>query len=188
MCMGFNKYIVLALAVSTIFKFSPEIYSREQEILMYVVAICGLVFLLDKFMCKCGKEHMTNPDYSPEWTKNQENKSPIMQIKPGWVPLDNLENILATEEEVTFDPTSHNPINHLPQSTPSDGLVLGSPGYYLLNNGKFSDEGLSYENAADMIDAGRKHDLWQQYMHLSKEPQHAYAGKDRVPVSFEKIF
>jgi hypothetical protein len=62
---------------------------------------------------------------------------------------------------------------------------VNSPGYYLLNNNKYSNDGLPYEKVADIIHNSKLNDIYNQHNYnLSWSPD-IYLGKDRVPLSWD---
>jgi hypothetical protein len=61
-----------------------------------------------------------------------------------------------------------------------------SPGYYLLNNNVYSEEGMPYEKAMEMIQKSKLKDLYNQHnFHVIWSP-HTHVGKSRGYMNWKK--
>jgi len=90
----------------------------------------------------------------------------------------NSEETVATEEQVS--------------DRPLIGGVMANnrPGYYLLNNNKYSTNGIPYEKVSDLITQSRNHDIYHQHAHVTQDElnKQVYFGKARLPLYFEPVY
>jgi len=61
------------------------------------------------------------------------------------------------------------------------------PGYYMLNNGNFSENGIDYDKAQKLINDSKYNDLYNQHNFIIKWSPHTHIGKDRVYVNIDKV-
>lgn len=71
---------------------------------------------------------------------------------------------------------------------PGGVVASDRPGYFLLNNGSYSNDGLSYDTIADAIDNSKMHDILHQHTAKSVTMDHLkelYMGTDRMPLYYD---
>lgn len=61
------------------------------------------------------------------------------------------------------------------------------PGYYLINNGKYSEGTIPYDQAGDLINASVGHDLYNQHNFNIIWSPHTHVGKARGYLNWDKI-
>ena len=62
------------------------------------------------------------------------------------------------------------------------------PGYYLMNNGEFSQNGVPYSKAKDIICSSKLHDLYNQHNFNYKWTPHTHLGKSRGYMNWEQTY
>lgn len=62
------------------------------------------------------------------------------------------------------------------------------PGYYLVNNGNFSEYGISYDKVQQLINDSRYHDLYNQHNFNIIWSPHTHIGKNRGYLNWDKIY
>ena len=62
------------------------------------------------------------------------------------------------------------------------------PGYYLVNNGKFSEDGISYDKVQKLIDNSIYHDLYNQHNFNIIWSPHTHIGKGRGHLNWDKTY
>lgn len=62
------------------------------------------------------------------------------------------------------------------------------PGYYLINNGKYSEKGIDYSKVADLICSSKLHDLISQHNYNIIWSPHTHIGKARGYLNWDKIY
>ena len=60
------------------------------------------------------------------------------------------------------------------------------PGYYLANDGKYSDLGIPYDQVAEIITKSKLHDLYHQHNHNITWSPHTHIGKARGRMNLEQ--
>ena len=62
------------------------------------------------------------------------------------------------------------------------------PGYYLINNGKYSKKGINYDNVQEMICSSKLHDLLNQHNFNIIWSPHTHIGKARGYLNWDKMY
>ncbi len=103
-----------------------------------------------------------------------------------------LDCIFDKREGMHYDSNYKYPNQYLYDSPDEDYLQTGLkydydlPGYYLINNGTFSNKGISFDNVDKLIAASKYHDLVEQDNHVVASP-HTHIGKERGHLNWEKM-
>jgi hypothetical protein len=63
-----------------------------------------------------------------------------------------------------------------------------TPGFYLLNNGKYADDGIPFENVHEMITMSKFNDLYEQANHNIPLSPHTHIGKSRGYLNWDKNY
>jgi len=92
------------------------------------------------------------------------------------------------------DDTYKVPLQYTYGTTKEDQIKSGLnydhnlPGYYLVNNGNFSEDGISYDKVQKLIDDSRYHDLYNQHNFNIVWSPHTHIGKSRGYLNWDKIY
>lgn len=73
----------------------------------------------------------------------------------------------------------------------TDGIVGNNvPGYYLLNNGEYSNGGISHQQISDVINNSKLNDIYHQMANVQQMEMDkgVYFGRARAPLYFEPTF
>ena len=63
------------------------------------------------------------------------------------------------------------------------------PGYYLINNGNYSDNGrIPYSESDELIEASKLHDLYEQHNFNILSSPHTHIGKSRGNLNWEPLY
>lgn len=62
------------------------------------------------------------------------------------------------------------------------------PGYYLINDNKFSEKGIDYDKVGDLIRASKYHDLYNQHNFNIITSPHTHVGKYRGYLNWDKVY
>lgn len=106
-----------------------------------------------------------------------------------WKKFNNIEKMTveAPEEEIIDDcnigpegPIEYT-LDHIEEDTGNTGLVFNNnmPGYYLLNDNYYSNDGISYDKAMSMIQNSKYNDLLEQHNYNIIWSPHTHVGKNR---------
>lgn len=71
------------------------------------------------------------------------------------------------------------------------GVMTGDkPGYYLLNDNKYSTDGIPYEKVSKIIEQSKSHDMYHQLATVSQDElnKQIYFGKARAPLHYESVY
>jgi len=111
----------------------------------------------------------------------------------GMSSVDTIHRIPALGTEEECDPSVKIPCPNKMTSQEQDYLNSGlhydhnKPGYYLLCNGEFKRDGLSFEDIDKHICGSKVHDIHQQHNFNIKWSPHTHVGKARGYLNPDKV-
>ena len=152
------KYLSVALIVAVILYMLPGEKVETNYIIMVSLVAALFSFVLDILS---------------EWymrKKTKENMSDIEMNYPD--PLMVADKYGMSTEQQDYANTGLNYDNDL-------------PGYYLVNNGKYSDGRIPYSESMELIETSKLHDLYQQQNFNILSSPHTHIGKNRGPLNWD---
>jgi len=196
------KYLFIILIIIAAVKFSQK-FTNEKKIIIGLVIIAIILFLLCDTKVMIKTEPMTSEDIIiPE----EELDCDLSQIMPTPYKLNyNKEDLAKTG--LNYD--NNDPRNPLFKKGQFSKYMMdidqvrdvinkqiynypdyhiNSPGYFLLNNGKYSNDGIPYEKADSIIKASKFRDLYNQHNHNIKWSPHTHFGKARGYMNLDQIY
>jgi hypothetical protein len=206
------KYILFGLVVGCILKYVPTLNLTNENIVR-IVSLCILVMVFcDIFLKKTveGVDMSNGEEYPEEEIVQIVQPAAEAPCKPCMsTQLPNKYGLNRCEEDYGKTGLSNihdDPINPLIQQgqftqqlpdwkTVKEELITQSgtyhtsdPGYYLLNNGNYSANGIPYEKASSMIAASKLNDLYNQHNFNIKSSPHTHLGKARGYLNWDKFY
>ena len=165
------KNIIIALAASALLKYTPGLNASNEKIALFVfIAIVFLLLLNSLFggllegMYTGENALIVGNDLPPE---------PMCDL-PTNMSYDahDYPSIQEEDEVTTFLKYDH--------SLPKQMQIhkTDTPGYYLANNGEYSDEGVSLDKLQSLICKSKMENLYEQHNHFKWTP-HTHIGKAR---------
>jgi len=156
------KYTIIALIVAIVLKSVPEINIDDNTIIQVTLSVTLLIFLLEFYVL----DHRIEK---------------IMKEKMTVIPLDS-----SYDDEYRIIPQP-DIMDALDEDEANTGIKYdnSTPGYYLANNGRYSENGISYGKVGEMInDSKYKYFLNQQ--NLAPEFPHTQVGKNVGYLNWDK--
>ncbi|QKF94110.1 hypothetical protein QKU48_gp0652 [Fadolivirus algeromassiliense] len=104
-----------------------------------------------------------------------------------------MEEVLQEQGVLACDSSNADPTQYLYGPVDEDYAKSGLnydtnlPGYYLVNNGNYSEKGISYEKVQDLIIASKYNDLYNQHNFNIVWSPHTHVGKARGYLNWDKI-
>lgn len=117
-----------------------------------------------------------------------------------WNRLNRVENMeeVIIEEEIPEEELAYTcgtvpntpqkyDLTHIEEDTGNTGLVFNNnmPGYYLLNDNHFSNDGISYDKALSIIQDSKYNDLLEQHNYNITWSPHTHIGKNRGHMNWD---
>jgi hypothetical protein len=157
------KYLSIVLIVASILYVMPGEKLEMNYIILVSMSAAIFSFILD-----CLSKWYMDGQLAEGMEDLQEYEPPVDISIP--------KQFMMTTEEQDYANTGLNYDNDL-------------PGYYLINNGKYSDDGrVPYSESDDLIEASKLHDLYEQHnFHILSSP-HTHIGKSRGNLNWEPLY
>jgi hypothetical protein len=157
------KYLSVALIVAVILYIIPGEKLEMNYIILVSMSAAIFSFILDLL-----SKWYIDGQRSEGMEETQEYGSNETKVVP--------RQFVTTTEEQDYANTGLNYDNDL-------------PGYYLINNGKYSDNGrIPYSESDELIEASKLHDLYEQHnFHILSSP-HTHIGKSRGNLTWEPTY
>lgn len=164
------KYLSVAIIVAIILLAFPENELDKNYIALVALGAAVFTFLLDLIFSYFRQENMAN----------------VMPYDPY-----NIYNIVNKEVEasILMDPKRYQYITR-----DQDGKLYydetGIPGYYLINNGEFSDGTVPFDTSSQALSLSRKANFAQVDFNSAMTPCNLFvpeAGKDRPYINVEPV-
>ena len=154
------KYTIIALLIALVLKYTTGLSMTEDHVVRVTVTLVLLIFLVEFFLFS-RKEHM--------------------------------DNVLAREQSADDD-EYRIPANYSTEYAEEDELVTGIksdktvPGYYLINNGNFTEGEIPYAKAQEMINKSMYKDLFRQHNFNIISSPHTHIGKSCGYLNWDKVY
>jgi len=194
------KYFILAVIIAAVIKYVPNLQTDNKTLITYVVLGVLLAYVTEKFILN-NVENMDGglTQYYKETLRprpildginscynNVKYPNPYTLTNPeqdrvlSGIQFDNDKPKYPLLQQGEFEeifPDTENVKKILrDQSYNAD---LSMPGYYLINNGKYAENGIPFEKIQDAIKASKFNDLYNQHNHHIKWSPHTHLGKAR---------
>ena len=191
------RYMLIALIVGVILKYTPGINIDDNKICSIILVCIALIFTIDVILKRrvekmvSDKNAIIVSEEIPPIIADDINTNPteIVYQQPEEALCDESLRFphpytLSSEEEdeiASFQKYDHNLPNHL--------LIqqTKSPGYYLANNGNYSNKGVSHDKLQSLICRSKMNDLYEQHNHFKWSP-HTHIGKSRGYVNWKSFY
>lgn len=211
------KYILFGLVVGCILKYVPTLNLTNENIVR-IVSLCILVMVFCDIFLKKTVEGVDMQNGSNGTSQELPEEEIVQIVQPeADVPckpcmstqLPNKYGLNRCDEDYgkTGLPHTHDdPTNPLIQKSQFNkkypywkdikedielqryNFHTSDPGYYLLNNGNYSEHGIPYEKASSIIAASKLHDLVQQHNFNIKWSPHTHIGKARGYLNWDQVY
>lgn len=165
------KYLLIGLIVMVIlYSMNPNNVNVRSNLKVTIVII-ALIFIVEKYVVN-----------SFEGMEEVELKDALIEEDEGRA-LDGCPNTLPSI-----------PNQYLYDYKKEDFFKTGleydynMPGYYLMNNGKYTQKGIDYSNVDKMICSSKLHDLLNQHNFNILWSPHTHIGKSRGYLNWDKIY
>lgn len=207
------KYILFALLIALILNFVPNLNLSRDNMLGAVIIGTAILAVLDRLLVK--KEGMEEVpmmindipvEHIPMEELPEEVAQEVPMIEADGKPCPRPYGLTCSDEDIAktgLDNAHGDPQEALLQKGQFEKYMMGfdkvrkvvdeqrynydvhGPGYYLMNNGEFSQNGVPYSKAKDIICASKLHDLYNQHNFNYKWTPHTHLGKARGYLNWE---
>lgn len=200
------KYILFALVVGVILKFIPDLQMSDNEILIIVASSTLILLVFDTMTRKEGFDadlsqgiifeppcneplkiprHYTFGHREEDYGKtgltydNNQPGNPLLHESQfdDVMTNDEIETAVERQSQSALGNTNLN--NIVPDKK--------GPGYYLANNGEFSDR-VPLDKVDDLIRASKLEQLWEQHNHNIVWSPHTHFGKARGYLNWDPVY
>lgn len=207
-----TKYLVFAVVVGLALKFIPQVQMSDEKIFQTVALGTLILFVIEKCFGNIFENMEGEMEMGEEIMPEEEVPSvgcnscePVSELpRPyvaGYVQEDHANNGLSYDNNQPVNPLLQKGQfeKHLPyfdevskemnlQRYNLPDYQVHSPGYFLLNNGKFSSNGIPYEKASQVICNSKLNDLYNQHNHNIRWSPHTHVGKSRGYLNWDGVY
>lgn len=167
-CNKIIKYVAFALVIGILLKYVKDFNLSHEQIIQIVAISTIFFFLLDNYLLNYKNKEkfdalMSEESHNPELHETVKYFDTIDQKQSDFI-IPKTFGLLQNEPE--FEKL---------------GIVYdhSKPGYYMINNGEYTNGDIPYAEANNLINLSRLNDLYNQHNHNIVWTPHTHIGKAR---------